>query len=212
MNDDECVFCNIVAGTSPARFVYTWPDAVAFVPLDPVNDNHVLVIPRTHVPDAITDPDVSAATMRRAAELASQRPYSNIITSTGEAATQSVFHLHLHVVFRKQGDTLMVPWGTTGDPHEPHWCPVAQHLKDQLDLHVDREGPDMSSTRLRQGHHEERNLWEYPADEDPVSKSGWCVGRVDSEDLAAEIVAAVNKRRNSEASTPQRQHDDQHQP
>jgi hypothetical protein len=52
-----------------------------------------------------------------------------------------------------------------------------------------------SNYRLRQGHHEKRNLWEHHTDEPPESKSGQCVGRVDSADLAAEIVNAVNNAR-----------------
>ena len=53
----------------------------------------------------------------------------------GEAATQSVFHLHVHVVPRTADDNLMVPWGTVygDDPRAPHWCAVAQQLRDELD-------------------------------------------------------------------------------
>lgn len=54
--------------------------------------------------------------------------------------------------------------------------------------------------RLRQGHHEPRNLWEHREDEDPRSKSGHCVGRVDSAELAAEICYAVNAARSGGTS------------
>lgn len=128
-----CVFCDIVAGTGPATLVREWGDAIAFVPLNPVNAGHTLVIPRTHVPDAVADPEVTAVTMRRASQLAGESEHSNILTSVGKPATQSVFHLHIHVVPRAVGDQLMLPWGTTGNPHDPHWCKVAQDLKDQLD-------------------------------------------------------------------------------
>lgn len=126
----DCVFCGIIAGTEPATIVREWPDAIAFLPLNPVAppDGHVLVVPRVHVPDAVMRPDVTAATTARAAELAAANDASNIITSVGRAATQSVFHLHIHVIRREAGDQLMVPWGTTGDPHAPHWCRVADEL------------------------------------------------------------------------------------
>jgi hypothetical protein len=52
--------------------------------------------------------------------------------------------------------------------------------------------------RLRQGHHEKRNLWEYPVGEDPESKSGRCVGQVFDTWLAEEIVQAVNAARAEE--------------
>ena len=48
--------------------------------------------------------------MRRAAELMAERPAANLITSKGREATQSVFHLHVHVVPRAAGDGLPLPW------------------------------------------------------------------------------------------------------
>lgn len=122
MSAEACVFCDIVAGTAPAKIVHEWPDAIAFVPLGPVVDGHVLVVPRQHVADAVEDPAVTAMTMARAAELAAEHEASNILTSIGRPATQSVFHLHIHVIRREAGDQLMVPWGTTGNPHDPHAC------------------------------------------------------------------------------------------
>jgi histidine triad (HIT) family protein len=109
-----CPFCEIVAGRAPAEWVVGrdhWPDAVAFVPLDPVTEGHVLIVPKTHVADFTSDPAVSAATVRRAAELASGSPRPmNLITSRGREASQTVFHLHLHVVPRTEGDGLALPW------------------------------------------------------------------------------------------------------
>jgi len=105
---DPCVFCEIVAGRAPATFVRQWADAVAIVPLNPVTDGHVLVIPRVHVQDASDHVYTTAQTMMRAASLATP-PY-NIITSAGREATQSVFHLHLHIVPRREDDGLALPW------------------------------------------------------------------------------------------------------
>lgn len=128
-----CPFCAIAAGEGPAVMVREWPDAVAFIPLDPVCDGHTLVVPRQHVADAVENLAVTAATMARAAELAARWPSSNIVTSVGAPAKQSVFHLHIHVIPRAEGDQLMVPWGTTGNPHDPHWCRVAERLQRELD-------------------------------------------------------------------------------
>jgi histidine triad (HIT) family protein len=104
----ECVFCSIVAGSAPAAIVRRWDDAIAIVPLNPVTPGHVLMIPAEHVSDATVDPDVTAVAMRRAAELA--EPPCNIITSAGAEATQSVAHLHVHIVPRRKGDGLALPW------------------------------------------------------------------------------------------------------
>lgn len=112
--DPSCVFCRIVRGLEPADVVWHWPSAMAFRPLKPVAVDHILVVPRTHVPDFRADPVVSADTMRCAAELAAQRwPSSqsvNLITSSGTDATQTVFHLHVHLVPRRAGDGLPLPW------------------------------------------------------------------------------------------------------
>ncbi|WAL65596.1 HIT domain-containing protein [Amycolatopsis cynarae] len=106
----ECVFCTIVAGTAPATVVRTWSDTIAIQPLGGVTAGHVLVIPRTHVADVGVNPAVSARTMARAAELAAELPACNVITSKGAAATQTQWHLHVHVVPRVEGDALPLPW------------------------------------------------------------------------------------------------------
>ncbi|MFF8986839.1 HIT family protein [Streptomyces globisporus] len=109
-----------MAGTAPARVVREWPDALAIAPTAGVTAGHTLVIPKTHVADVGVDPEVSAATMLRAAELAAELGPCNIITSRGRAATQSVFHLHLHLLPRRGGDGLALPWspGTREKDHE----------------------------------------------------------------------------------------------
>ncbi|MEH0552543.1 HIT family protein [Streptomyces sp. B21-101] len=110
MTDQPCPFCEIVAGRAPAKIVEEWDDALAIVPLNPVVEGHILVIPRDHVQDFVTDPDVSAMAMFRAAELVSGMGSYNLITSKGRPATQSVFHLHLHLVPRAVDDGLALPW------------------------------------------------------------------------------------------------------
>lgn len=108
----DCVFCRIVAGDEPATVVREWPEAIAIVPLAPVAEGHTLVIPRVHVTDAADAPAVTGIAARRAAELAASLSASafNLITSRGRDATQTVFHLHWHVVPRYAGDGLALPW------------------------------------------------------------------------------------------------------
>lgn len=111
-----CTFCEVVARRATATIIREWPDAIAIVPLNPVTPGHALVIPRAHVPDFADDPAISATTMHRAAQLACdgglyEPPYSaNLITSRGAEATQTVSHLHLHVIPRREGDGLSLPW------------------------------------------------------------------------------------------------------
>ncbi len=110
-----CPFCAIVAGTAPAEILHRWPEAIAITPLNPVVPGHVLVIPRRHVAD-FTEPFPGAwllvgRVMAYAAEYAAHEMGDcNLITSKGEAASQSVFHLHVHLLPRRPGDDVTLPW------------------------------------------------------------------------------------------------------
>lgn len=109
-----CPFCEIIAGRAPAVWIVRpdyWPDAIAIRPLNPVVEGHILIIPKRHVRDFATDPEVFAATARRAAELMHWTDRAmNVITSRGREATQSVWHLHAHLVPRAKNDGLALPW------------------------------------------------------------------------------------------------------
>ncbi|HEU0040914.1 MAG TPA: HIT family protein [Jiangellaceae bacterium] len=107
-----CVFCQIVAGTAPATVIRRWARCIAIEPLNPVVAGHLLVIPRIHVPDFTSDPKVTAGVMWDAAELATAP--ANLITSAGTEATQTIFHLHVHIVPRHAGDGLALPWSPGG--------------------------------------------------------------------------------------------------
>lgn len=107
----RCVFCDIIAGNAPAEFVLQEKRVVAFAPLNPVAPGHLLVVPRLHVRDYTENPSCTAETMGTAARLAQTfGGQSNLITSAGPLATQSVFHLHVHIVPRREDDGLHLPW------------------------------------------------------------------------------------------------------
>lgn len=112
-----CVFCDIIDGFPTATVAHRGVASIMFEPLDPVTPGHLLVAPYRHVADAFEDPDVTGATMRDAATWAANYyPNANLITSIGASATQSVRHLHIHIVPRREGDGLHLPWaGQQGD-------------------------------------------------------------------------------------------------
>lgn len=114
-----CIFCEIVSGNAPATIVREWPYALAFVPIGPVATEHTLVIPKTHVADFTENPQISMIAMAAASELASDMAVPcNLITSKGVEATQSIFHLHLHIVPRMKDDGLALPWYSGKGNHE----------------------------------------------------------------------------------------------
>lgn len=81
-----------------------------FEPLNPVVPGHLLVVPDVHVEHAKADATIAAGAMDIAGLVAARYRSSNIITSIGPEATQSVKHLHLHVVPRHKDDGLTLPW------------------------------------------------------------------------------------------------------
>lgn len=113
----ECPFCPIIKGEAPATVLADGISSIAIEPLNPVTPGHFIVIPRQHVSDAYDNPSVTATAMFDASQWAkmfswrdSRYESVNLITSVGTAATQSVFHLHIHVVPRENNDGLALPW------------------------------------------------------------------------------------------------------
>lgn len=112
--EKDCPFCDVKKIASPVK---SYGDVLVFEPLDPVVEGHRLVVPRQHVADFAENPKLTAKVMMIAAEIAQKEGGEfNIITSKGRNATQSVFHLHVHLVPRKEGDNLALPW--TGQHEE----------------------------------------------------------------------------------------------
>ena len=114
---DNCIFCAIVAGTSPAHRIYEDENAIAFMDINPATDGHALVVPRTHVRDLweigeTEATQVMAATVRLAETMkkALEPDGMNILHATGAAAFQTVFHFHLHLIPRYFNDPIRLPW------------------------------------------------------------------------------------------------------
>lgn len=111
----DCVFCRIVAGEEPAGILW-WGglyghQALVIVPLNPVVEGHVIALPKRHADDFTGDWQATSDAMYAAFQYARQVGGDmNLITSKGVAATQSVFHLHVHLVPRKENDGLALPW------------------------------------------------------------------------------------------------------
>ena len=126
MAQDDCIFCQIVAGEAPATIVDSDERTVAFMDINPATRGHALVVPRAHYADLAEIPDDELATCvqaaRRLAERAVERLEAdgvNVLNAQGRAAWQTVFHFHFHVIPRYEGDPLRLPWTPgPGDPDE----------------------------------------------------------------------------------------------
>ncbi|WP_433725177.1 HIT family protein [Actinoplanes sp. CA-051413] len=107
----DCLFCSIVAGTVPAFRVVDTEDGVGFLDIRPVFKGHVLVVPRPHV-SQLTDlppellPGYFALVQRVAAAVPSALGAQGTFVAINNVVSQSVPHLHTHVVPRTKGDGL----------------------------------------------------------------------------------------------------------
>ena len=111
----DCIFCKIVSGEIPSVKVYEDDRVLAFMDINPLNDGHLLIIPKAHAAtiDEITEADflaVMSATHKLAAAVkkALSPDGMNLLQLNGKAANQLVPHLHVHIVPRWSGDGLTV--------------------------------------------------------------------------------------------------------
>lgn len=121
--DPDCDFCEIVSHDEDAREVFRTNTVVAFFPPEPATLGHTLLIPRVHIRDIWhLDRELAAELARWTVDLAEavrrvMKPDGlNVIQSNGVVATQTVMHLHVHVVPRWEGDNVGRIW-----PPETHW-------------------------------------------------------------------------------------------
>ena len=126
MRDPDCIFCKIIAGELPATIVGEDERTISFMDIAPATRGHALVIPREHSADllSIEAEDLAAVGLaaQRLATRVKQRLGAdgvNLLNSCGAVAFQTVFHFHMHVIPRYEGDPLRLPWvPTPGDSAE----------------------------------------------------------------------------------------------
>ena len=106
MANEDCLFCKIVAGEIPADIVYESDTAIAFRDINPQAPTHVLIIPRRHIATindiAEEDQSLVGSLYTAAREIAQKDGIADVgyrvVMNCNEAAGQTVFHIHLHLV------------------------------------------------------------------------------------------------------------------
>lgn len=129
----ECVFCRIVAGQIPSTRVYEDELVLAFMDIGQVNPGHVLVALKPHAENLYALDDAQAAAVARASarvaraiRAAFEPAGLSVYQANGAAAGQTVFHYHVHLVPRHDGDRMAFTW------------PVNNPPRDQLEAHAAR--------------------------------------------------------------------------
>lgn len=102
----SCLFCRIASGEIPSKKLHEDEDVVAFHDVNPQAPSHVLIIPRRHIASldemTATDTETIGRTILRATaiarELNLQEEGYRLVVNNGEAAGQTVFHIHFHLI------------------------------------------------------------------------------------------------------------------
>ena len=102
---EDCIFCKIANGVFGSATVYEDDDFRAVLDIAPAAKGHVLILPKKHMPDLLgIDPDVASKVLAVASKIANAQKKAlgcdgiNMLQNSGEAAWQSVFHLHVHLI------------------------------------------------------------------------------------------------------------------
>ena len=134
-----CPFCDIVKRKVPAEVVYETPHTLAFFPLQPATHGHTMVITKEHfdtflgVPRELVPALWQAVTdVGRALNAVLHPEGMNVISSAGAAASQSVFHVHVHLVPRWSNDAVGEIWPPKSPTPETILEDVADAIREHL--------------------------------------------------------------------------------
>ena len=121
----DCVFCRIVAGQIPSTRVYEDEHALAFMDIGHVNPGHTLVAVKKHAANLFELDETQAAAVARATvkiskaiKAAFQPEGLSVYQANGQAAGQTVFHYHVHLLPRHAGDGMELVWPVKNPPRE----------------------------------------------------------------------------------------------
>jgi histidine triad (HIT) family protein len=136
--NSECIFCAIANGAAPAHIVLAAPTHIAFLDRRPLFHGHTLLMPRDHVPTLSQLPDglvtplfLAARALAKAVQAAMEA--EGTFFAVNNTVSQSVPHLHIHIVPRSRGDGLRgFFWPRKTYRGEEHAAQVAQAIREAL--------------------------------------------------------------------------------
>lgn len=117
MKKDDCIFCKIANGEIPSRTLYEDEQFTVIMDMGPATKGHSLILPKEHYANIYEMPEeLAGEAMKVARKMASKMTTAlqadgfNIVQNNGEAAGQTVFHFHMHMIPRYKGDAPCVTW------------------------------------------------------------------------------------------------------
>ena len=120
MKDDNCIFCKLANKDIPTNIIYEDEKFTVILDASPATKGHALILPKNHVPNVFEiDPAQAGRAYALAAKLARAMKEvlgftdMNILQNNGPIAGQTVFHFHIHLIPRREGDGINVTWTPT---------------------------------------------------------------------------------------------------
>ena len=117
MRDDNCIFCKIANGEIPSATVYEDDDFRVILDLSPASKGHALILPKEHYANLYELPDEAASKVLIVAKNVVAKMTKalgcdgyNLVQNNGEAAGQTVFHFHMHLIPRYKEDQVGLGW------------------------------------------------------------------------------------------------------
>ena len=117
MKKQDCIFCRIISGEIPSTTIYENSKFKVIMDIAPANKGHVLILPKEHYDNIY---DIDTATAGELFELAVMTARAlksvldcdgmNLLQNNGTVAGQTVFHFHMHIIPRYEGDTVNIGW------------------------------------------------------------------------------------------------------
>ena len=117
MKDKDCIFCKIAAGEIPSATLYEDDDFRVILDLGPASKGHALILPKEHYRNLY---DIDGELLAKAAMLAQKMVKKmtdvlgcdgyNIVQNNEPCAGQTVFHFHIHLIPRYEGDSVGLGW------------------------------------------------------------------------------------------------------
>lgn len=132
--DKDCIFCKLANGEIPTTSIYEDEDFKVIMDLGPASRGHSIILPKTHAANLYELPDdYCSKIMGVAKKCAAAMKKSlncdglNVLQNNGEAAGQTVFHLHVHLIPRYKDDQVNITW-KPGEPEEDMGA-IAEQIK-----------------------------------------------------------------------------------
>lgn len=117
MKDNNCIFCKIANGEIPSSTLYEDEKVRVILDISPASKGHALILPKEHYANLYEISDEMASHVIKTAKKMAKKMQEelgaeglNVVQNNGELAGQTVFHYHMHLIPRYQGDKVNVKW------------------------------------------------------------------------------------------------------